>query len=206
MWPFARRTSRIELDTILEQQKQALDAIGTLNDQLSKFVRWSYRNQKSMGDALQKLQTEWETTREAQVGTIRHFESTVDHLSRDLINWVDELDALLTAASQGSHVGDQDLVRRWMGQLIERLQMLGFEEFTVLGEPFDPRLAEALGKTSEWDIDNGCQPRDYDVVSVLRRGFRRHGALYRKAQVVVYASSTKEESLERFGTDDPQSD
>lgn len=202
MWPFARRTSHSELDTLLEQQQQALDAIATLNDQLSKFVRWSYRNQKSMADTLQKLQTERDTAWEAQVVAIRDFESTVDNLSQDFLNWVDELDALLTAASQGSQVGDQDLVRRWLGQLIERLQMLGFEEFTVLGQPFDPRLAEALGKTSKWNIENGPQPRDYEVVSVLRRGFRRHGALYRKAQVVVYAPDTREQNSGGFGIDE----
>lgn len=203
MWPFVRRTSHVELNTILEQQKEAFDAIAALNDQLSKFVRWSYRNQKSMLETLQKLQTESDAAREAQVVTIRDFESTVEHLSRDLLNWVDELDAFLTAASQGSQVGDQDLVRRWSGQVIERLQRLGFEELLVLGQPFDPRLAEALGKTNEWNIEDGRPPEDYEVISVLRRGFLRHGALYRKAQVVVYGSEARIPNSGGFNTDEP---
>lgn len=203
MWPFVRRPSQIELNTILEQQKEALDAIAALNDQLSKFVRWSYRNQKSMLETLQKLQTESEAAREAQVVTIRDFEAMEDHVSRDLLNWVDELDALLTAASQGSQVGDQDLVRRWLGQLMERLQMLGFEELLVLGQSFDPRLAEALGKTNEWNTETGHHPEEYEVISVLRRGFRRHGALYRKAQVVVYVSEARGQNSGGFNSDEP---
>lgn len=203
MWPFARRTSRIERNTILEQQQQTLDIITAMNEQLSKFERWSYRNQKSTLDTLQKLQTERDAAREAEESRARSLEASLEQLSRDLVSWVDELDALLLAASQGSAVGDQALVRRWLGQLTERLQKLGFEEYPMLGQPFDPRIAEALGTTSEWSDENGRLPQDYEVVSVLRRGFRRHGALFRKAQVMVYVGETREQNPEGVSTDEP---
>ncbi len=204
MWPFARRASQIELNSIGEQQQQTLDAIATMNEQLSKFVRWSYRNQKNSLDILQTVQTDWNTARETESTTIQNLEASLEQLSWDLVNWIDELDALLHAASQGSAVGDQSLILRWLDQLTERLHSLGFEEYTMLGQTFDPRVAEALGTTSEWIEENGRPPRDYVVVYVLRRGFRRNGALLRKAQVVVYVGETKEPNPGGFSTDEPR--
>jgi molecular chaperone GrpE (heat shock protein) len=78
--------------------------------------------------------------------------------------------------------------------------MLGYEEYVVQGNLFDPRTAEALGTTSKW-IDNTRQPQVYEVVSVLRRGFLKHGVLHRKAQVIVYKGADEENSG-GFNTDD----
>lgn len=203
MWPFARSAFQIKLNTILEQQQQALDAIVATNEQLTKFVRWSYRNQKNTLDGLQRLQTQWDVARETEGSVMRDMETSLEQLSRDLVSWVDELDAILHAASHGSAVVDHSLALRWLEQLTGRLKILGFEEYTVLGQPFDPRLAEALGTTREWSDDKDRLPHDYEVVSVLRRGFRRHGALFRKAQVVVYVGDNREQNSGGCSTDEP---
>ncbi|PSR34879.1 MAG: nucleotide exchange factor GrpE [Sulfobacillus benefaciens] len=193
MWPFTRRKSFPESVTISEHQQKMFNAIEELNDQLTKFVRWSYRNQKSTLESLQNLQADWTTFRSNDEATVRELEATLEQLSRDLMGWVDDIDAVFQAAGQDNAVGDKGLMGRWLAQLIQRLHTLGYEECLVRGTLFDPRTSEALGTTGEW-VDDTRQPRRYEVVSVLRRGFLRHGVLHRKAQVVVYKGEDEENS------------
>ncbi len=193
MWPFARRKSLSESIAISEHQKQVLDAVEELNDQLSKFVRWSYRNQKSTLEGLQKLQTEWELVRNKQDAMERKTQTNLEQVSQDLMGWIDDLDAVFQTAETGNVVGDGRLMGRWLAQLIQRLYTLGYEECVVQDKLFDPRTSEALGTTSRWS-DNSRPPRLYEVVSVLRRGFWKDGVLHRKAQVIVYNGSDEENS------------
>ena len=182
MWPFKSRPLVPDSLPTPDYAVQILDALTSLNEQVNKLTRWSYRSQKTESELLQSLQEQISGIRHDQGLETLKLQTQLNHLSRDLIEWLDDLDALLQSRSTGSSL--DPLLRRWSDRLLTRLEEVGFRECLVKGKPFDPRVAEALGTTDTWT--GGEPPGAYQVVSVLRRGFLQHGELYRKAQVIVY--------------------
>ncbi len=185
MWPFRNRQIESEPapDPIQQLETQMLGAISALSDQVNKFVRWSYRSQKTQTEGLQALQEQFAVLRQDRESATHRLQRQVDQLTMELIAWLDDLDALTSSLSPQS-IYDERLLERWSTRIVAQLADVGMEECAVQGKPFNPRLAEALGTTSEWSGENS--PVAYQVVQVLRRGFLQHGEVYRKAQVIVY--------------------
>jgi molecular chaperone GrpE (heat shock protein) len=182
MWPFKKLPREPDVDPS-PSPEQLLEAIAAVSDQLGKFIRWSYRIQKSQADTLAKLETLVSDASAARGQAQTAAEASLGYTVRGMMEWLDDLDTLSDSRGQGLVV-DSALLRRWSRQLLDRLEDLGYQELAVEGKPFDSRFCEALGTTAIWEGEN--PPQSYAVVSVLRRGFRHKDGLFRKAQVIVY--------------------
>lgn len=96
---------------------------------------------------------------------------------RDLLPVVDNLERAATAEG-----GLDDLrrgVEMTMRQLLEVLRRFGAREVAALGQPFDPRLHEAVMRTEDAEVSEPT------VVNELQRGFVLHDRILRPAMVVV---------------------
>ena len=72
----------------------------------------------------------------------------------------------------------QEGIRRIQNQLLGILEKHGVERFGKIGEPFDPRLHEAVQ-----EADGPGEP--HAIVAVLRHGYRSGDRTIRPAQVVI---------------------
>jgi molecular chaperone GrpE len=98
-----------------------------------------------------------------------------------LIEAVDDLERALEAArAGGASPAWLEGIELVANRLREGLARHGVAAIDPLGEPFDPRLHEAL---LEIDAPPGARPGD--VVQVVLRGYRRGDRALRAARVVV---------------------
>ncbi len=192
MWPFHfRKQGSATPHNPSEETSDAGASLSALTDQLSKFIRWSYRNQKTLSESLHNIEqglanisSEAESQREVAA-------QQLDHTALRLIAWLDDLDALWETPA-GLPAEWRALFSKWTGNLQDALSQYGFHDIDILGKIYDPMQAEALGTTHEGD-PTGTQPAPYQVVRILRRGWTKNGRLYRKAQVIVYKGGEENE-------------
>jgi molecular chaperone GrpE len=117
----------------------------------------------------------------------RHWERHNQKLVLRFIEVLDNLDRALESAERSSAgntlIEGLILVRT---QLLQILQKEGLERIPVLGLPFDPAVAEAVGIQPVTDPDH-----DHVVVKELQRGYRLNGHLARASRVLmgVYTES-----------------
>ena len=116
-------------------------------------------------------------TRDVQRQAERHNQKLVLRF----IEVLDNLDRALESAEQ-AYAGNPlieglILVR---SQLLQILQKEGLERIPVLGLPFDPAAAEAVGIQAVTDPDH-----DHVAVKELLRGYRLHGRMARASRVLV---------------------
>ena len=99
-----------------------------------------------------------------------------DGLLRDLVPVVDDLGrALRSAAAEGLREG-VDMVR---ARFLQQLARHGVQPVEAVGQPFDPRLHEAVEQQPTDDVDPGV------VVAEWEAGYLLHDRLLRPAKVVV---------------------
>ena len=109
------------------------------------------------------------------------FDRRRERLLLKFIEILDNLDRALEAAEQ-TYAGNPlveglILVRT---QLLQTLQQEGLERIPVLGMPYDPNLAEAVGTQAVPDREN-----DHVVVRELMRGYRLNGRVARASRAIV---------------------
>ncbi len=97
---------------------------------------------------------------------------TARSLLRALLDIVDDLDRILTQQP----VRSVELVRKKLLRLLERQ---GVTAIGVLGQPFDPALAEATGEEERDDLP------DETVIQEVVTGYRWRGEVLRPAVVIV---------------------
>ncbi len=192
MWPFHfRKQGSAAPDNPSAETSDAGASLSALTEQLSKFIRWSYRNQKTLAESLHNIEqglanVSSEAERQREVAAQQS-----DNTALRLIAWLDDLDALC-ATPAGPPAEWSSLFSKWAGNLQDALSQYGFHDMDILGKIYDPRQAEALGTTHECDR-TGSHPAPYQVVRLLRRGLTKDGRLYRKAQVIVYKEGEENE-------------
>ncbi len=98
-----------------------------------------------------------------------------------LLPVLDNFDMAMAAANQPNT--NLDVLKAGVsmihGQLRSAFSELGLEEISVLGQPFDPALHEAVSQLETASVPEG------QVVQELRKGFRLRERLLRPASVVV---------------------
>jgi len=100
-----------------------------------------------------------------------------ERLVKDLLPVVDNLDRALAAATSGDAlVSGVELTRRL---LLDALGRSGVTSFSAKGQPFDPRLHEALMTVASTAAAPGT------VIEEQQRGYYLHERLIRPAAVVV---------------------
>jgi molecular chaperone GrpE (heat shock protein) len=100
---------------------------------------------------------------------------------KPFLDVLDNLDRALQAAAQPGNCDRLLEGVEMTGSLFRaRLQALGVEALTLLDQPFDPNLCEAVGVVAVTDPS-----RDGAVVEEVQRGYRMGDQLLRPAQVRV---------------------
>ncbi|HET7459617.1 MAG TPA: nucleotide exchange factor GrpE [Longimicrobium sp.] len=100
--------------------------------------------------------------------------------ARKLLELVDTLDDVAVLARQ---IGDPKWLahlERFITRALRVLEQVGLTEIPALGEAFDAEEHDALD-TAERHGDQA----PYQVVQVIRRGFRYNGAVLRRAEVIT---------------------
>jgi molecular chaperone GrpE len=99
------------------------------------------------------------------------------NVATTLLEAIDGLDLALKNADDSPLAQGVRLVRE---DLLKRVQALGIERFSLVGQPFDPNVAEAA------DMDVTLDPqRDGHVTEEIRAGYRLKDRVVRPARVKV---------------------
>ncbi len=156
-----------QADPLAQAQQRAKLAEDRLGEVLA-----AYRKTKTDNEGFRER-----VTRDVQRQLERHNQKLVLRF----IEVLDNLDRALESAEQ-AYAGNPlieglILVRT---QLLQILQKEGLERVPVLGLPFDPAGAEAVGIQAVTDPDH-----DHVVVKELLRGYRLYGRLARASRVLV---------------------
>ncbi len=165
--PAAETSAASEADPLARAQQRAQLAEDRLGEVLAAYRQAKVDNEKYRD----------RVTRDVQRQSERHSQRLVLRF----IEVLDNLDRALESAEQ-AYAGNPlieglILVRT---QLLQILRQEGLERVPVLGLPFDPAGAEAVGIEPVTDPDH-----DHVVVKELLRGYRLHGRLVRASRVLV---------------------
>jgi molecular chaperone GrpE len=103
-----------------------------------------------------------------------------EKLLKDFLPVADNLDRALEHAAQGSDpAGLQKGIEMVRKLLEDALARHGVKSFSALGQPFDPRLHEAMNQVETNDLPANS------VVTEMVRGYTLHDRLFRPALVTV---------------------
>lgn len=150
--------SRAELDEQLELAKAEIERLA---DQ-------SLRRQAELINYRRRVQKEQaETVIVAQVALLEGLVPVIDDFERAV--GTDVTDA-------GAYHEGMQIILRSVKKVLERL---GVERFEPLGEAFDPRFHEAIGRHQTDEVPDG------HVLEVCQAGYRLNDRLIRPASVVV---------------------
>jgi molecular chaperone GrpE len=107
--------------------------------------------------------------------------SSKKELLQNLLSVKDNLERALHYAGSSEAEGESLMegVRLTQYQLEQMLQKEGVEPIEAEGQPFDPRLEEAIQSVDDPSVD------DHTVVKVVRTGYTYADEVLRPAQVVV---------------------
>jgi molecular chaperone GrpE len=102
-------------------------------------------------------------------------------LVQALLEAADDLERALAAVSAAEAAGSlAEGVRLSLGALHQRIARLGAERIAVLGQPFDPHVAEAIDTVAVADVE-----QDGKVLQEIRPGYRVGDRILRPARVRV---------------------
>jgi molecular chaperone GrpE len=134
-------------------------------------------------DRLARQQAEFENARKrAARDQAEHREYALAEALRSLLPVLDSLESAGNSAASEELRGGLDLIRR---QFEDTLVKLGLRPVPALGEPFDPRLHQAVEMVDRDDVP------DHQVVEELQRGYKLKDRLLRPAMVRVARNPRK---------------
>lgn len=111
----------------------------------------------------------------------RQFELEKQKIVLPFLEVLDNLERAMDAAAQSSSVEDlRNGIQLTAGLFRSKLQAIGVEAIESLDLPFNPNLAQAIGRVTVSDAD-----RDGIVVEEYQAGYTMRGLLLRPAQVRV---------------------
>lgn len=148
------------------------------------------------GFEVARLKEELEKAREVQARALADYQNLEKRMNRevqrridetratlfaDLLALVDTLDRAIQAEEQREEGPDAAELRMLRDQLLAAMAKHGVVPMDTAGQPFDPKLHEALGMVPGTDVPS------QHVIEEVRRGFMVGDRLLRAAQVVVAA-------------------
>ncbi|NMO14433.1 nucleotide exchange factor GrpE [Pyxidicoccus fallax] len=154
------------VDTEKEQLRAELDATRKKYDQLARAYQDVNRDREEFK---QRLTRERDRMMDVERGNV----------ATTLLEAIDELDRCLAASAQDTSPLAQG-VRMIRDGLLAKVQGTGIERIQVVGQPFDPNVAEAT------DMEITTTPDDdQKVVAEVRAGYRLKERIIRPARVKV---------------------
>jgi len=150
------RTEADPIDRLTRERDEYLEDLKRERASFLNYKRWVERERKN-----------WET------GSVCRF-------VEQLLPFIDDMDRALGAAEEATDVpslrqGFEMICSRFR----ETLEAAGVEEVPSDGEPFDPRIHEAILQVEDPDQPSGT------VLETTHRGYRLNDRLIRAAKVVV---------------------
>jgi molecular chaperone GrpE len=129
-------------------------------------------------DRLARLQAEFDNARKRAAREQQEFrEFAAAEVIRSLLPTLDSFERALKAGGEGSDFrSGVELIYR---QLQDALQKSGVQPIAAVGQPFDPRIHEAIEMVDTADVP------DHHVIDELQRGYRYKDRLLRPAMVRV---------------------
>jgi molecular chaperone GrpE (heat shock protein) len=168
----------LEITNGLSQQ------ISDLSEQITKLTRMQYKTTQQLQGQLEGIRSQIDNIQQAQAeGDANPFYTLIEKN----IRWLDDIDQLCIRLEGKETDMWQQTLRAWAEQLLSALAENGIHEIHVLGKPFQPQLAEAIGTVPLPD-ESGKEATHvpYQVMEVVRRGFAyQDGRILRKAQVIT---------------------
>lgn len=129
-------------------------------------------------DTAQRLQADFDNYRKRMAREQEEAcRRSSQRLVTDLLPVVDNLERALAHAPEDDPLGEG--VRMVLQQLFDVFAKEGAERIDALGEPFDPKEHQAVGRAERTDVaEDTC-------VAVYQPGYRMQGRVLRPASVVV---------------------
>lgn len=176
------RLAPIELDLAAEEAEHAPPLLEQW-DQVSKNLARLGKQQLRANQAAEFLEGQLREAKELadehRRESVRLREEARQTAGRTL-GIVDTLDDVMVLARQSANAKWLSHLERLTQKTLLILEEIGLAEIAAEGEPFNPEVHEALDTVERSD----GQPA-YQVVQVVRRGFRYRGAVLRRAEVIT---------------------
>jgi molecular chaperone GrpE len=135
-------------------------------------------------DRLARLQAEFDNARKRAARDQQEFrEFAATDAIRSILPILDSLERALKApgAESGDFRSGIELIYR---QFLDALQKLGVQPIVSVGQPFDPRVHEAI------EMVDTAEAKDHQVLEELQRGYKYKDRLLRPAMVRVARNSS----------------
>ncbi len=135
-------------------------------------------------DRLARLQAEFDNARKRAARDQQEFrEFAAADAIRNILPILDSLERALKApgAESGDFRSGIELIYR---QFLDALQKLGVQPIVSVGQPFDPRVHEAI------EMVDTTEAKDHEVLEELQRGYKYKDRLLRPAMVRVARNSS----------------
>jgi len=145
------------------------ERLATLEKECGKYKDDYMRSLADFENYRRRIQREFETARHA----------AIESLVADLLPVLDNFDRALSISAGPSSDRFHEGVRLIRKQMTEALGRHGLEEFSCLGQEFDPRCAEAVS------FVNSDKHDAHTVIEEQCKGYRCGGRVIRPAKVVV---------------------
>jgi molecular chaperone GrpE len=135
-------------------------------------------------DRVARLQAEFDNARKRATRDQQEFrEFAAADAIRNILPILDSLERALKApgAESGDFRSGIELIYR---QFLDALQKLGVQPIVSVGQPFDPRVHEAI------EMVDTAEAKDHQVLEELQRGYKYKERLLRPAMVRVARNSS----------------
>jgi molecular chaperone GrpE len=184
-------TESLDFQVVDKRQFVNLDAIDkeTLPEEKPRFPTYVEELMERMAETERKFQEKKKQIDEEISRTKARLETDFDRKlglekQKILLPFLEILDNLQRATDSASQTGAVDNLLEGLQMTVNlfltKLRSAGVESIPVVGQPFDPNLAEAVGTTKVIDAS-----QDGLVVEELQTGYLMDGQLLRPAQVKV---------------------
>jgi molecular chaperone GrpE len=161
---------------------QAPDTVNDPVEQLRKELEESRNDAAAHQEKFLRVRADMENYKKRMERTYAdRAHSSKKELLQNLLSVKDNLERALHYAGSSEAEGESLMegVRLTQYQLDQMLQKEGVEPIEAEGQPFDPRLEEAIQSVNDPSVD------DHTVVKVVRTGYTYADEVLRPAQVVV---------------------
>lgn len=164
--------TELPLPTATESAERAVSAVSRAEFEQLKAER------DQLLDRLARLQAEFENARKRTERERAEFRDyTTGSVIEQFLPVLDHFELALKATGSVEQLrSGVELIVKQMGEILRQLQVT---PVPAIGEPFDPRVHEALGAVEREDIP------DHYVAEEIRRGYRLRDRLIRPAMVRV---------------------
>jgi molecular chaperone GrpE len=164
------------------EETRASGSAGTVDISAASEVEKLKAERDALLDRLARQQAEFDNARKRAVREQQEFR---DFAAADVIKGIlpvlDSFERALKAGGDGSEFrSGVELIYR---QMLDALQKAGVQPIKAVGQPFDPKMHEAIEMVDTTDVP------DHHVLDELQRGYRYKDRLLRPAMVRVARNS-----------------